>query len=541
MTYSTLALSCMFIAGQLHAMQPYLAQLIDTSQEETQSNVPSLYSLSVVALTKALLLDDSEEVLTLAEKIQNGGFSHFWNQDDVIRVLRRDMLLYLAELCKNTAKMRTLAHEGSDRELHYINALAISPDGTQLAVSSSQVTIWDISDIDDIKDPKILKGPTLRGTEAGIRWTEDGTQLLLYKAGCLLCWDVASWKLLYRQQLSSTYDGFVSYQTKATFSADGKYLLCSQQGRVLDMDERPECSKGTCVPHKDIKGILLNLKDLETYRNQEHIDEQADEEIEIPHSVISCHTLSWQQGSSKVGRRMYVAFSPDNTYAVTAGADNTVRLCELDKLPQIKSRVFKHDGIVCTLAFSPDSKWLVTVSKEVEVDEKKSKWCNSSHLFVLYLWNVLAGTSEKLETFYIAKERRRYFDRGFPFEINFDGRFVVVQINNSDRYSARLMYDIERRTYTLPPFEDIIRESCTCFSPDMRYLLIADGYKSTDLRIIPLLGTAEKLTLKELLLLAKLRSKKLKNDLNAEALKLCARLKKNGSSSNKEKRIGSSK
>ncbi len=513
MCYRYLALGIILASFPVHGMQQYLSRVIET-QEET--HVPSLYSLALTAFSRSLISEkqlslptqnlfgqlvgdrDSLSVaLDLAGMIDRGQFSHLRDKHEVLELLKRDMLLPLLSKYK-VPPVESLTHEPTGRGNTFVQAMAMSPDGTKLAVATSQLTIWDISDYTAIKKLRVLEIPTHWMPYGSLQWTRCGSKLLLHCIANICCWNTTTWELIFRYSfLSQQATCPLKNGRNAAFSEDGRYFLCFQHGPILQ--NRPEYVRMSPA-HEYLQGLLIDLEELEQFA-QEHPEDPV-----FPHMIISRHRCNWHEGTCKLYMGLSHAISPDCTYAVTAGADNTIKICDLTALPEVVSTTIEIEGVVCAMAFSPDSKQLAYIAKKVErINDGKH---HVRHRFVLCLVHIAQERSyEELEEFNLTGLfdglGNLYMDIGFPVDLIFDGRFIVVQmIKNNDSKRQRILYDVFTKKWLPLPDEENAKEDvpdrCTLLSSDLRYLFIANGRTGNNVNVMPLLARADNLNLSDL-------------------------------------------
>ncbi len=530
MCYRYLALGIILASYPMHGMQRYLSRVIETQEEET--TIPSLYSLALTAFSRFLISEkqltlhtqnffgqlvgdrDSLSVaLDLANMIDRGKFSHLRDKDEVLELLKRDMLLPLLSKYK-VPPVESLTHEPTGWGNKFVQAMAMSPDGTKLAVATSQLTIWDISDCTAIKKLRVLEILDHRSKPYGsMQWTRCGHKLLLHCAVSICCWNTTSWELTFRYRfLLQQATCPIKQGCNSAFSEDGHYFLCIQDGPILQ--ERPQYYMRVSPPNEYLQGLLIDLEELEQFAQEDP------EDPVFPHMIISRHTCNWHEGTSRFYRVLSIAISPDCTYAVTAGADNTIKMCDLSALPELVSKTINIEGIVCAMAFSPDSKHLAYIAKKVELIGNPLD--HVRHRFILCLVHIAQDSSyEQLEEFNITgpvdDAGSLYQDIGFPVDLSFDGRFIVVQIiKNSSHERQRILYDVFTKKWLSLPDEEHakadIPDRCTILSSDLRYLFIANGRTGNNVKVMPLLARADNLNLRDLVRMFHPQGNLLEND-----------------------------
>jgi WD40 repeat protein len=186
---------------------------------------------------------------------------------------------------------------------------------------------------------------------------ESDTELGILLAICALQTDYtpeADTALQYLMSVSGTARSFLGNGGKSgLFSPDGRYLVTSDNA-------------------------LLRLWDGETGAPMR--------EIAVPTESITA-----------------LAFSPDGRYILYGGADNTVRMLDVETGQEI--RQFLHTHIVTTVAFSPDGHFVLSVPEE-----------SPDH--IVYLWDAVTGEEIRQLTGHTSD----IFDAAFSP----DGRFIAT-------------------------------------------------------------------------------------------------------------------
>jgi WD40 repeat protein len=244
-----------------------------------------------------------------------------------------------------------------------VEAVALSPDGNQLALGSS-VGVW-IYDAHSLEPIQLLAGHTNR--VSAVAWSPDGSQVASASWDATIrVWDVVSGE---QQRIIQADDQFISL----AWSPDGSLLAAATWGSpILLYDPTSTQKVGELVGHEGTVTRLAWSPDgalLASADNAENTTARLwDVAAGVEMAVLAGHTgeianLTWSADSSRLitssfdstarvwgadGSEQLVlqgheygfydaAWSPDETEIVTTGGDNTLRLWDAATGGQIRA------------------------------------------------------------------------------------------------------------------------------------------------------------------------------------------------------------
>lgn len=244
----------------------------------------------------------------------------------------------------------------------FVNALAVSPDGSTLASGSEDgtVTLWDVA-----KNQQL--GERLEGHQFGVTslaFSPDGQRLVSGSADkTAIVWDVA------RRLPLTTFKSHTEYVSSVAFSPDGRTLasgswdgtlrLWDVEGRQVGEPLTPGKGRdkrdlpwivdtafsadGSTIAAVDMRGQLWLWNP--TTRRPVRPFEDAKEFDDSPLNASS------------------IAFSPDGTLFAAASRGGSVTIWNIETRKQVGQHV-AHEGSVSSVAFSADSMTVATAGSD---------------------------------------------------------------------------------------------------------------------------------------------------------------------------------
>lgn len=237
-----------------------------------------------------------------------------------------------------------LAFKGHDRDIWDV---AISPDGTRLATSSSDGTarLWDLATGEQL----LVLAPQAGPLET-LDFSPDGKYLLTSAGdGAAYFWDAAT---------GEEVRTFPGQGGDAVFSPDGTRVASNGgpdfKARIWDAatgETLHELSGHTdFIPRiaysPDGKYVLTGSVD-QTARVWDAVTGEMVHVLSVPGYAVSS-----------------VAFSPDGKYAATGSDDHIARIWDVAS-GELVREFSGHEGYINGLNFSPDGKYLLTGSQDV--------------------------------------------------------------------------------------------------------------------------------------------------------------------------------
>ncbi|HUF00163.1 MAG TPA: protein kinase, partial [Anaerolineales bacterium] len=314
-----------------------------------------------------------------------------------------------------------------------ITSVAFSPDGKYVLTGSADTTIrlWEAA------TGKVTQ--TFRGHDGEITsvvFSPDGEYILSTDAGTIAkMWEVATGEEVH------TLQSQVGEIWSAVFSPNGKYVLTAgtSPAKLWEVATGGEVRTfvGVVSPaafSSDGKYILAGSEERYTAKIFEAATGQE------------VHTLNghsnWIYG---------VAFSPDDTYALTGSIDNTAILWDVDTGQEVYT-IRGHSSSVRSVAFSPDGKYILTGSADRTAR----------------LWEVATGQE--------VRSWRGHMHRVLSVAISGDGKYVVT---GSQDGTAKLWDFRVGEGHALRGHDNEVYR--TAYSPDGKYILTSSSDQTAKL------------------------------------------------------------
>jgi WD40 repeat protein len=255
-----------------------------------------------------------------------------------------------------------------------ITALALSPDGKQLAVAR----FGRVELVDAVSNNAVHTLKDLPGKVNSLSFSKDGKWLLTASGivglyGKATIWDVADGKP------AKHFQGHRDTLYDAELSSDGKLLAtCSYDRKAIIWDVTTGKELRSLTGHNDA------IYDLEFSPDGSVLATASGDETCKLWEVATgerLDTLGQPQAEQYV-----VRFSPNGRYVVAGGADNRIRVWRFvsKTRPRINPLVysrFAHEGPIVQLGFSPDGRSLISIAEDKTLKQWETKTYTEAHAF----------------------------------------------------------------------------------------------------------------------------------------------------------------
>ena len=268
--------------------------------------------------------------------------------------LRNKVEVTLHEVLYGVREINRLEdHKTGENGVSWVNSVAFSPDGKQLASSGVDGTVilmdWSGKLLEKFKGHK--------GQVKSISFSPDGKQIATatgFKYGeknvPVLLWDLSGKQL-------KKFEGHKGQVRSVSFSPDGKMLASAgKDGTVRLWDAETQQSKGSFdAKQGELHSISFSPDSKQIATGGENGS------IRLWDS--SGKAVEAQLLGSHIESVISVSFSPDGKQLATAGQDNTVRLWDRETGREL-TKFTAHTQSVMSVSFSPDSKQLATAGQD---------------------------------------------------------------------------------------------------------------------------------------------------------------------------------
>ncbi len=269
---------------------------------------------------------------------------------------------------------------------------AFSPDGKTIAITGaySELVLRDLS------SGKEIRRLSAHERIHAVAFSTHGKTLATASPwGVIRQWEVGSGRLL-----PASADLFVHDVHDLRFSTDGKRLLgCSAACIAWNADNGEELHRVTCDAPNKIDYVPLVLSPDES-RAAVAV---RDGEVRLYDAVKREETQRLKGGDRFLSR---LAFTPDSRWLITSGDEKKLRVWDVAGGRELR-KWSERGGYTACMAISPDGRWLATAPVLYEVNK-----------YVITLWDLATG----------AEKRRFFMSRNFPNALAFsrDGLYLAA-------------------------------------------------------------------------------------------------------------------
>ena len=249
-------------------------------------------------------------------------------------------------------------------------SLVFSPDAAILAgFAHGGIILWDARTGRQLRRLKVGASHWL-AIDRLIDFSPDGKTLAaVFDAKRIIFWDVATGKEKSSLALPKTEDVVDKFADirAVRFSPDGNFFVIAQRkaAHVIELSsnrwlQRLEGHIGGVTFGNDSKSFLIQMIDLDARAGELQCRDVRTGEI-FWKQPLPCPFVYVQQVGQELVRESVIAVSADNKIVAAAGTDWIVLLDAVDG--KLRTRIERKMGQVKNLAFTPDSRTLVSGSE----------------------------------------------------------------------------------------------------------------------------------------------------------------------------------
>ncbi|MDZ7970239.1 MAG: WD40 repeat domain-containing protein, partial [Nostoc sp. DedSLP03] len=322
---------------------------VTTFQRELEANISQINAINNSSEAFAVSGQHPDALITAlraGSKLKHTIWAQHRSDTRMQTVLTLQQAVYL----KPNEKKENRAIEVNTLEGHssYVNSVAYSPNGQQLASASSDKTIkiWDVS------SGQLLK--TLTGhsdTVISVAYSPNGQQLASASSDkTIKIWDVSSGQLL------KTLTGHSSWVNSVAYSPNGQQLASASSDKTIKIWD---VSSGQLL--KTLTGHSSWVNSVAYSPNgQQLASASSDKTIKI-WDVSSGQLLKTLTGHSSWVNS--VAYSPNGQQLASASSDKTIKIWDVSS-GQLLKTLTGHSSAVNSVAYSPNGQQLASASDD---------------------------------------------------------------------------------------------------------------------------------------------------------------------------------